>query len=188
VVVGWPRSQFEVNRKDYEHHYLKTFDLAPEFAERVSRATRETRFTGTADLPGFFRKPYGRGWVLVGDAGYHKDPVTALGISDAFRDAEAVSAALDDTFSGRRPYDAAMAVCHKARDDASFALYGLTCQFAKNEPPPTDMQQLLDAVSRSREASDDFVSVMAHTFPVSAFFGPDNAARIMRDAAETAPS
>jgi flavin-dependent dehydrogenase len=188
VVVGWPRSQFEVNRKDYEHHYLKTFDLAPEFAERVSRATRETRFTGTADLPGFFRKPYGRGWVLVGDAGYHKDPVTALGISDAFRDAEAVSAALDDTFSGRRPYDAAMAVCHKARDDASFALYGLTCQFAKNEPAPTDMQQLLDAVSRSREASDDFVSVMAHTFPVSAFFGPDNAARIMRDAAETAPS
>ncbi len=72
-------------------------------------ATRETRFTGTADLPNFFRKPYGPGWALVGDAGYHKDPITALGISDAFRDAEGVSAAIDDAFSGRRPYDEAMA-------------------------------------------------------------------------------
>jgi 2-polyprenyl-6-methoxyphenol hydroxylase-like FAD-dependent oxidoreductase len=167
---------------------VKTFDLAPEFADRVRRATRETRFTGTADLPGFFRKPYGKGWVLVGDAGHHKDPVTALGISDAFRDADAVSAALDDVFSGRRPYDAAMAACHTARDAASFALYGLTCQFAKNEPPPPEMQQLLGAVSQSREASDDFVSVMAKTFPVPEFFSPDNAARIMGDAMRTAPS
>jgi flavin-dependent dehydrogenase len=182
VIVGWPQSQFEVNRKDFEGHYMRTFDLAPEFAERVHDATRETRFTGAAGLPGFFRKPYGRGWALVGDAGYHKDPITALGISDAFRDAEAVSAALDDAFAGRRPYDAAMAGCRQARDDASLALYRLTCQFAKNEPPPPDMQQLLGATSKSAEASDDFVSVMAGTLPVGAFFSPDNAARIMREA------
>src|SRR3712207_9569636 len=38
------------------------------------------------DLPNFFRKPHGSGWALVGDAGYHKDPYGAQGISDAFRD------------------------------------------------------------------------------------------------------
>jgi flavin-dependent dehydrogenase len=188
VIVGWPQSQFEVNRKDYEGHYMRTLDLAPEFAERVHHATRETRFTGAAGQPGFFRKPYGSGWALVGDAGYHKDPITALGISDAFRDAEAVSAALDDAFTGRRPYDEAMAASQRARDDRSLALYGLTCQFAKNEPPPADMQQLLGAVSTSAEASDDFTSVMAGTLPVAAFFSPDNAARIMRDASKAAPS
>jgi flavin-dependent dehydrogenase len=154
----------------------------------VHDATRETRFTGAAGQPGFFRKPYGSGWALVGDAGYHKDPITALGISDAFRDAEAVSAALDDAFTGRRPYDEAMAASQQARDDRSLALYGLTCQFARNEPPPADMQQLLGAVSTSAEASDDFTSVMAGTLPVAAFFSPDNAARIMRDASKTAPS
>lgn len=34
------------------------------------------------------RQPYGPGWALAGDAGYNKDPTTAQGISDAFRDAE----------------------------------------------------------------------------------------------------
>jgi flavin-dependent dehydrogenase len=109
VIVGWPRSKFEANRTDYEAHYMNALKLAPGFAERMRGATRETRFAGIADLPNFFRKPYGPGWALVGDAGHHKDPITALGISDAFRDADAVSAALDDAFAGRRPYDEAMA-------------------------------------------------------------------------------
>ena len=94
VVMGWPQSQFEANRKDVEGTYMKSFELAPEFAERIRGAKREARFVGIRDLPGFFRKPYGPGWALVGDAGYHKHPITALGISDAFRDAEAVAAAL----------------------------------------------------------------------------------------------
>ena len=85
------------------------FELAPEFAERLRGAKRETRLAAVGDLRGFFRKPYGPGWALVGDAGYHKDPITAFGITDAFRDAEAAAAALDDAFAGRRPYDDAMA-------------------------------------------------------------------------------
>jgi flavin-dependent dehydrogenase len=182
VVVGWPISQFEANRRDYEGHYMRAFDLAPAFAERLRGATRETRLRGTADLPNFFRKPYGPGWALVGDAGYHKDPVTALGISDAFRDAEAVAGAIDDALAGRRRYEEAMAACQQARDEASLAFYGLTCEFAKVEPAPPELQQLLDAISTSPEASDDFASVMAATLPVSAVFGPDNAARIMREA------
>jgi 2-polyprenyl-6-methoxyphenol hydroxylase-like FAD-dependent oxidoreductase len=49
----------------------------------------------------YFRKPYGLGWALIGDAKYNKDPITAQGISDAFRDAEACATALDDAFTGR---------------------------------------------------------------------------------------
>jgi 2-polyprenyl-6-methoxyphenol hydroxylase-like FAD-dependent oxidoreductase len=184
LVVGWPRSQFEANRADYEGHYMKTFELVPEFAERVSGATRETRLQGTADLPGFFRTPYGPGWALVGDAGYHKDPITALGIGDAFRDAEGVSAALDDALCGRRSFDDAMSAFQRARDEQSLALYDFTCEFAKIEPPPPEMQQLLGAVSQRREACNDFASVMAGTLPVPAFFGPDNVARIMNEAGQ----
>ena len=84
---GWPQSQFEANRKDVEGTYMKSFELVPDFAERIGAATRETRFVGSGDLPGFFRTPFGPGWALVGDAGYHKHPITAFGISDAFRDA-----------------------------------------------------------------------------------------------------
>ena len=92
VVGGWPYAEFAANRKDIEGNYLKLFDLVPEFAERVRKAKREARLTG-APTPNFFRNPYGPGWALVGDAGYIRDPITAQGISDAFRDAERCSVA-----------------------------------------------------------------------------------------------
>jgi hypothetical protein len=41
-------------------------------------------------------------------AGYHKDACTAQGISDAFRDAELLSTALDAAFTGRLPHQAAL--------------------------------------------------------------------------------
>jgi 2-polyprenyl-6-methoxyphenol hydroxylase-like FAD-dependent oxidoreductase len=44
--------------------------LSPEFAERLRGAKREARFAGAA-VPNFFRKPYGPGWALLGDAAYN---------------------------------------------------------------------------------------------------------------------
>ena len=182
VVVGWPISQFQANRRDIEGAYMKSFELAPEFAERIRGAKREARFSGMGELPGYFRKPYGPGWALVGDAGYHKHPLTALGISDAFRDAEALAAALDDAFAGRRPYDEAMAGYQQARDEAAMPLYGLTCDLAKIEPPPPEMQQLFGAMQGNQAAMDGFASVMAGTLPAPEFFAPENVGRIMAEA------
>src|SRR5829696_6528476 len=88
VYVAWPKQEFRAFRSDVEGNYLKTVELVPELAELVRAGEREERFAGTAVLPNFFCKPYGPGWALVGDAGYHKDPVTAQGITEAFRDAE----------------------------------------------------------------------------------------------------
>ncbi len=136
LVQGWPQSQFADNRKDVEATYMKSFELAPEFAERMQAAKRETRFVGSGDLPGFFLKPYGPGWALVGDAGYHKHPITAFGITDAFRDAEALASALDEAFAERRPYEDAMTEYQQARDEEAMPVYGFTCDFAKIEPPP----------------------------------------------------
>ena len=179
VIVGWPQAQFHDNRKDVEGTYMHTFDLAPEFAQRMRAATRETRLVGSGDLPGWFRTPFGPGWALVGDAGYHKHPITAFGITDAFRDAEQVSAALDDTFTGRRAYDAAMAEHQRLRDAHAMPIYGFTAEFATLEPPPAEMQALFGAMQGDHEAQDDFVSVMAGTLGAPEFFAPENLQRIM---------
>jgi hypothetical protein len=66
VVGGWPYAQFRANRKDYESNYLRMLELVPQFAERLRAATRETRLAAVGDLRGFFRKPFGPGWALVG--------------------------------------------------------------------------------------------------------------------------
>jgi flavin-dependent dehydrogenase len=184
VVLGWPQSEFAANRKDVERAYLRSFDLVPEFAERIRSATRESRIVGTGELPGYFRTPYGPGWVLVGDAGYHKHPITAFGITDAFRDAEGAAAALDDALSGRRPFDAALADHQRARDAVALPVYGFTCDFATLAPPPPELQQLLAAIADDQDANDAFVSVMAGTLSASAFFAPANIERMLAPAPE----
>jgi 2-polyprenyl-6-methoxyphenol hydroxylase-like FAD-dependent oxidoreductase len=182
VIAGWPYREFEANRNDVERHFLKTLELAPEFAERIRAAKREERFVGAA-VPGYFRKPYGSGWALVGDAGYNKDFITAQGLSDAFRDAELCASAMDESFSGTRPFEEAMADYRSARDAQVKAMYELTADFASLEPPPPDLQQLLGAASRTQEAMDGFARVIAGMTSPAEFFSEENAGRILAAAA-----
>ena len=74
---------------------MRALEKVPQLAEQVKKGERE-RFLGTADKPNYFRKPYGPGWALTGDAGYHRDFMTGLGINDAFLQAELLSDALDE--------------------------------------------------------------------------------------------
>jgi 2-polyprenyl-6-methoxyphenol hydroxylase-like FAD-dependent oxidoreductase len=178
IVVGWPHAEFDAVKKDIEGHTLRAFDLVPAFAERVRGARRESRFAGAPSV-GFFRKPFGPGWALVGDAGYNKDPITAQGISDAFRDAEACARALDQTFTGARSFDEAMGEYQQARDAQVLPMYELTCQIATLQPPPPEMQQLLGAMHGNRAAMDGFVQVNAGTLSPAVFFSPENVGAIM---------
>jgi flavin-dependent dehydrogenase len=182
VVGGWPYAQFDAHKSDIEGTYLAMFERAPEFAERVAGATRETRVVGTA-VPNFFRKPFGPGWALVGDAGYNRDFITAQGISDAFRDAEACAQAIDESFSGARSYDDAMADYQQARDNTVLAMYDFTIQLASMEPPPPEMQQVLATVSGNQEASDGFARVNAGVTSPAEFFSQENVGRIFAAAA-----
>jgi flavin-dependent dehydrogenase len=178
LVLGWPYSESKAYKADVEANYLKTLDLAPDIAERVRAATREERFAG-GSVPNFFRKPFGPGWALVGDAGYTKDPITAQGISDAFRDAELCSTALDETFTGARAFEDAMSDYQQARDAHVLPMYDFTTQLATLEPPPPEMQQLLGAVHGNRDAMDAFVSITAGTVSPVEFFDPGHIGSIM---------
>ncbi len=180
VIVGLAEDEFNAARSDVEGAFLRTVDLAPALGERVRSGNREERFHAASDLAGYFRKPYGPGWALVGDAGYHLHPITAQGITDAFLDAERLTDALDAAFTERSTYDDAMSAYQRARDEAAMPMYEMTFDFAQvDQPPPPETQQLLGAVARSQQATDDFVSVQAGTMPIPEFFSPENIGRIM---------
>jgi 2-polyprenyl-6-methoxyphenol hydroxylase-like FAD-dependent oxidoreductase len=179
---GWPVEEFHANRSDIERNFFAMVDLAPEFAERIHAARRESKFIGSADLPGYFRAPFGPGWALLGDAGYHKNPITAMGINDAFRDAELVAEALDDAFSGSRSYEEGMSEYQRTRDQMAMPVYEFTDDFAQLRPPPPEVQQLMGAMRGNQDAMDGFVSVQAATMPAPEFFAPENLGRIMAQA------
>ncbi|HWM21424.1 MAG TPA: NAD(P)/FAD-dependent oxidoreductase [Ilumatobacteraceae bacterium] len=184
VIAGWSYDQYEAKRDDVEAHYVATFDIAPGFAERIRGAKREARFAGTA-VPNFFRKPYGPGWALVGDAGYNKDFITAQGILDAFRDAELCATALDEAFSATRSYDEGMAGYHTTRDAHVLPMFEFTCQLAALEPPPPELQALLEAAHGNQEAMDGFARVNAGVLSPAEYFSEENVHRIFAAAAHT---
>jgi 2-polyprenyl-6-methoxyphenol hydroxylase-like FAD-dependent oxidoreductase len=182
VVGGWPMAEFETNKKDHERHYLAMFDAVPAFAERIRGAKRESRVAGYPS-PNYFRKPFGPGWALVGDAGYLKDPITAQGISDAFRDAELLATAVDEASTGARSYDEAMQAYQHRRDQTVLPMYELTTQLARLEPPPPELAQVLGAVHGNQAQMDAFVRVNAGAMSPADFFSEANVGRIFAAAA-----
>jgi hypothetical protein len=93
------------------------------------------------------------------------------------------AAALDQAFSGTRPFDEATDEYRAIRDARVRAIYELTADFASLQPPPPDLQQLLAAVSRTEEAADGFARVVAGVMSPDEFFSDENAGRILAAAA-----
>jgi flavin-dependent dehydrogenase len=179
IVVAWTNKEFHQFREDVEGNFLKTLELAPDFADRVRQGKREEQFVGTADVPNFFRKPYGPGWALAGDAGYHKDPITAQGITNAFEGAELLAEAIDAGLSGRRALDEALSEYEQKRNEKVLPMYEYTCQLAALEPPPPEMQQLFVALHGNQAETNRFLGTISGTVPIPDFFSPENVARIM---------
>ena len=178
VIALWRNSEFHRFRADIERNLVETFDLAPALAERLRAGRREERMMGTGDLPNYLRTPYGSGWALVGDAAYHKDPITAEGITDAFRDAELLAVAIQDGMSSADAMAPALGEYERQRNQHAMPVYELTCQLATLDPPAPEMAQLLSALRDNQVETDRFFGVLAQTVPVQEFFDPVNVQRI----------
>jgi flavin-dependent dehydrogenase len=181
IVVGWRREEFTNFRENVERNFLETLrQFAPGLAGRVEKGNREERFVGTAGIPNFFRKPYGPGWALVGDAGYHKDPVTAQGISDAFQHAELLAEAIDDDLSKRKSHQVAFGDYEQRRNDDVIHRYELTCDLATLAAPPPEMLKLFDALRHNQREADRYFGAVFGTLPIPEFFSAENLQRIIR--------
>jgi flavin-dependent dehydrogenase len=177
VVAGWPYAEAQAYKADVEGNFLQTLELAPDFAARVAKAKREAPFLGGA-VQSWFRKPYGEGWALVGDAGYNKDPITAQGITDAFLDAERCTDAVHRWLGRGHQFEEVMSAWHQQRDAKDMPIYEFTAQLATLELPPPEMQQLLAAVHGNQQAMNAFVSVISGAVSPADYFSEDNVGSI----------
>jgi 2-polyprenyl-6-methoxyphenol hydroxylase-like FAD-dependent oxidoreductase len=81
---------------------------APDLADRLVDARVVERTRVALRYPSFVRHPVGEGWALAGDAGYYRDAITGHGITDAFRDADLLAAAVGEWFRGAQPETVAL--------------------------------------------------------------------------------
>jgi len=110
---------------------------APAIAARARPDAQRSPVRGMLRMPNHFRKAFGPGWSLVGDAGYHRDAITGHGISDALRDAELVAEAIDTSLRCPALETAALDAYEHERDRLAARIFALTVALAPLPDPTT---------------------------------------------------
>ena len=110
-------------------------EVAPSLGRRIRSGRVVSGVRGIIAPPNYVRDAFGPGWALVGDAGYHRDPITGHGITDAFRDADLLAEALDVALRVPAQEHEALRAFERGRDDALAATFRLTRELARFPHP-----------------------------------------------------
>lgn len=173
VLTYFPQPDFEETRRDaYGAHLKRIMATAPALYERLGGKEPAERLRGTGDQRNYFRQAAGPGWALVGDAGHHKDSITARGISDAFLQAETLVRLLDGRL-GDDPeqLDAALKEFADERDRALKPGYESTLAVARLTPHEQRLS-LLRAVQSDAELTSIYFDMVAGIGTASSLYTP----------------
>lgn len=185
VAVMRRLDRFADFRADVEGNFHQVFDqIAPDFGARLRDCgSRAERFRVMRYSENYYRRSAGPGWALVGDAGYHKDPYTGAGISDALVYAELLADHLHAGLSGAQPIDEAVRDYERQRDKRSAPYYEFTHTLAELALPPL-YRAAFGAAAGSELGRAQYFTLIGGGLDATEFFGRDNL-RVLYDAAGT---
>jgi 2-polyprenyl-6-methoxyphenol hydroxylase-like FAD-dependent oxidoreductase len=179
IWAGRSRDDWDTYRKDIERTYHEIIRLAPWLAERLRYSRQVSPFKGTSKLLNFYRQSFGKGWALVGDAAYHRDPLPGMGIGDAFLGAQLLADALADGLVGdAERLDGALAGYQSGFRDRTMPIFEYTLKAASLKDPASAVP-IYRKVAQSREETTRFMDVLAGNIPFKAFFNPASIARLL---------
>jgi flavin-dependent dehydrogenase len=172
IWVGRTNGEWPAYKADIETVYLAGLD-AP-LLDRVRAGQRATAFKGTHRLPNRYHRCWGEGWALVGDAAYHRDPLTGMGIGDAFLGADLLAEAIDAGLAG--DMGAALADYRQALWERTGPVFDYTVQSASlRDPAP--LAALYAEIARRPELIQQLMNVLAGSEPSRNLF---NARTVMQ--------
>jgi 2-polyprenyl-6-methoxyphenol hydroxylase-like FAD-dependent oxidoreductase len=184
IVAVWPSARFEEIRADIEGHVRRLHESAPGVADRLRHARREEKWVGTAGVANYFRKPYGRGWALVGDAGYDK--------ARSPRRESATRSSTRKTWpvhSTRLSPASVQSTRHWRSTTRAATRESSRCTTLRAASPASSRRRprsrLFAALHGDRDATNQFFSAITGARPLQAFMNPENIGRIVSGAAST---
>lgn len=181
ISVWGPRAWADSFRHNLADNFTQSVRRCyPELAERMAAATQVSRLYGVLDQPNRVRQSAGPGWLLVGDAGYHVDQCTGIGITHAFRAAEWLAAELHAGLADTCSLDEA-GEAYQQRILASLdGYFDYVCRVARMEPPSPAQVGMFEVLSRSSELGSRFFDFGASLITYHDFYGPEGLELIRR--------
>jgi flavin-dependent dehydrogenase len=177
IWAGRSHNEWSTYRTNVEGAYCEIISVAPDLARRLAPAQRASPFRGTSKLPNFYRQSFGKGWALVGDAGYHRDPLPGMGIGDAFLAAQLLANAITAT-TQNADFARELATYQSRFREKTMPVFDYTLRAASLKDPSA-MLPLYAKVAQSNEETTRFMDVLSGTMDYKQFFTPSNISRLL---------
>ncbi|MET7760266.1 NAD(P)/FAD-dependent oxidoreductase [Streptomyces sp. NPDC005389] len=179
AIIGAKRHLKEF-RQDVEANFQAVIDdVSPEMGEQLRDQGRRVEDFRPMRYPdNYYRRAYGPGWALVGDAGYHKDPYTGWGITDSFLHGELLAERIHEGLAGQRPMEEALAEYNKLRDEESAGVYDFTTTLGELTELPPFFKATMSAMSKSQEWTDKMLGLIGGIVPDYEIYAPDALERL----------
>lgn len=178
IWAGRSHDDWSTYRADVAGTYREIIALASDLDRRLATARQASPFRGTSKLPNFYRQSFGKGWALVGDAAYHRDPLPGMGIGDAFLGAQLLADAITAIVTKDADADRELAAYQRSFREKTMPIYEYTLRAATLKDPGT-MLPFYSRVAQSNEETTRFMDVLAGTMSYKRFFAPSNISRLL---------
>ncbi|GAB2890490.1 NAD(P)/FAD-dependent oxidoreductase [Paraburkholderia jirisanensis] len=161
IATYFRQDQFAAIRSNaFNAHVDAIKSCAPALYERMQGAQQTGKLWGTGVQRNFFRRAAGPGWALIGDAGHHKDSISARGITDAFVQAELLIKRIQGKVDDAAQLDAALADFARDRDALMLPGYHATLTIAQMDKQESRLE-LLRKVAQDSNYTGLYFDVVA---------------------------
>ncbi|MEU5163242.1 NAD(P)/FAD-dependent oxidoreductase [Streptomyces sp. NPDC020875] len=172
VMAYFPQAEFARVRTAVEAHWLEAVrTTAPELFARMAAGERAEQFYGTGHQENYFRRAYGPGWVLLGDAVHHKDSITARGITDAFLQAQSLTDHVGDRLHDGPALEEALKGYQDDLDDTFSDIYQGALNVA--ELKPEGRTAMLRHLTGHQELTDRYFSTVSGACSIDDFYNAE---------------
>lgn len=172
IMTYFPQEEFFDVRSAVEPAYLDAVrTTTPQLYERMSAGRRVERLYGTGHQENYFRKAYGPGWVLLGDAVHHKDSITARGITDAFIQAQSLTGHIGERLHDDAALKAALRRYENDLTDIFFNFYQGVLNVA--ELKPEGRTEMLRNLVGHQELIDRYFSTVSGACSFDDFYNAE---------------
>ncbi|KIF05222.1 FAD-dependent oxidoreductase [Streptomyces sp. RSD-27] len=172
IMTYFPQADYHTVRRDVEPAYLEAArTTAPDLYERMREGSRVEQMYGTGHQENFFRKAYGPGWVLVGDAVNHKDSITARGITEAFVQAQSLTDLVGERLHEDAALRSALRRYENGLGDEAHSQYQGALNVA--ELKPEGRTEMLRKLVGHQEHIDRYFSTLSGAISIDDFYNEE---------------
>lgn len=156
--------------------YLRTLASLPGVARRIEGARRVTEVVGLRRVANRYLDAGGPGWVLVGDALHHKDPVDGQGIYDALLETKILAEELRTWRAGEQTWDELLARYDRRVREGTHGMFMATMERLRRElyeePPVIVLKTLMRWLLHDAEYQHRFLSFLCRSAPPDRWLTP----------------